>query len=129
MGTAITVITIAAVAALSAFILWFFFSPGKAGHAAVEGKRQVAQITVKGADAHTLAGYLHGLANQLSKMESWVQICNTYGAKSVDGLKIEESTDNFRTAVLMCLSCPLFSEESPVQLCCATVFLFAGFHH
>ena len=42
-----------------------------------------AQLTVEGADAHTLAGYLHELAKQLSKMESWVQICNTYGAKSV----------------------------------------------
>ena len=42
-----------------------------------------AQITVKGADAHTIAGYLHELAKQLSEPESWVQICNTYGAKNV----------------------------------------------
>lgn len=42
-----------------------------------------AQIIVKGADAHTIAGYLHELAKQLSEPESWVQINNTYGAKNV----------------------------------------------
>lgn len=65
MGTAITVITIAAAAALSAFILWFFFSPGKAGHAAVEGKRQVAQITVKGGYSPALVEVKAGMPVQL----------------------------------------------------------------
>lgn len=37
MGTAITVITIAAAAALSAFILWFFFSPAKLGTRLLRG--------------------------------------------------------------------------------------------
>lgn len=65
MGTAITVITIATAAALSAFILWFFFSPGKAGHAAVEGKRQVAQITVKGGYSPALVEVKAGMPVQL----------------------------------------------------------------
>lgn len=65
MGTAITVITVAAAAALSAFILWFFFSPGKAGHAAVEGKRQVAQITVKGGYSPALVEVKAGMPVQL----------------------------------------------------------------
>ena len=65
MGTAITVITIAAAAALSAFILWFFFSPGKAGHAAVKGKRQVAQITVKGGYSPALVEVKAGMPVQL----------------------------------------------------------------
>lgn len=65
MGTAITVITIATAAALSTFILWFFFSPGKAGHAAVEGKRQVAQITVKGGYSPALVEVKAGMPVQL----------------------------------------------------------------
>ena len=65
MGTAITVITIAAAAALSVFILWFFFSPGKAGHAAVEGKRQVTQITVKGGYSPALVEVKAGMPVQL----------------------------------------------------------------
>ena len=39
-----------------------------------------AQITVKGADVHTIAGYLHELAKQLSEPESWVMRDVIYGS-------------------------------------------------
>ena len=39
-----------------------------------------AQIAVKGADAHTIAGYLHELAKQLSEPESWVMRDVIYGS-------------------------------------------------
>lgn len=42
-----------------------------------------AQLTVEGADAYTLAGYLHELAKQLCEPESWGQINNTYGTMNV----------------------------------------------
>lgn len=39
-----------------------------------------AQITVKGADAHTLAGYLQKLAEQLSEPDTWVMRDVIYGS-------------------------------------------------
>ena len=40
----------------------------------------IAQITVKGADAHTLAGYLQKLAEQLSEPDTWVMRDVIYGS-------------------------------------------------
>ncbi|BAR06405.1 E1-E2 ATPase [Scardovia inopinata] len=60
-----TIAIIAAAVAISAFILWYFFSPGKAGYAQMQGNRQVAQVTVNGGYSPALIQIKEGVPTQL----------------------------------------------------------------